>query len=239
MKGKKSLDEVESDLSEVALALFAPGTLEDTLQQIVSLAVATVEGCDHAGILLVEKDEVFTRVYSDPIVVALDEFQRETNEGPCLDAVFRGGKTYAEDLMDDPRWPRFGRRASAAGIRSALAFRLSDRGSSALNLYADLPMAFGATDRATGLIFATLAGIALGSAEERKQEEIRTANLHQALDTRELIGQAQGILMERERISADRAFGVLRRASQNLNVKLREVAWNLVETGETPPVGPE
>jgi len=84
-------------------------------------------------------------------------------------------------------------------------------------------------------IFATLAGLALGSAFHREDDEKKDANFDEALRTRELIGQAQGILMERERITADQAFDVLRRASQYLNVKLKEVAQTLVETGETPP----
>ncbi len=106
---------------------------------------------------------------------------------------------------------------------------------SALNLYARMPAAFGATDRAEGLIFATLARIALDNAGERADDETRVANLHEALKTRELIGRAQGILIERERITGEQAFDVLRRASQYLNIKIREVAQNLVETGESPP----
>ncbi|MGK2950718.1 MAG: ANTAR domain-containing protein, partial [Acidimicrobiales bacterium] len=144
---------------------------------------------------------------------------------------------YAVDLDDDPRWPRFGAAATQRGIRSAVAFRLSDRPVSALNLYARYPAAFGATDRAKGLIFATLAGLALDAAEERADDVLRVANLHEALRTRELIGQAQGILIERERITGEQAFEVLRRASQHLNIKIRDVARSLVETGETPPTG--
>jgi len=144
---------------------------------------------------------------------------------------------YATDLADDDRWPSFGPAAAGAGIRSALALRLSDRPTSALNLYAHLPGAFGATDRAKALIFATLAGVALDAAEERAGDEKRVASLHEALLTRELIGQAQGILMERERITGPQAFDVLRRASQHLNIKVREVARTLIETGEAPPTG--
>ena len=74
-------------------------------------------------------------------------------------------------------------------------------------------------------------------AEAHEEEERRAENLRQALITRQLIGQAQGILMERERITAEQAFDILRRASQHLNTKLREVAQELVETGERPPTG--
>lgn len=235
MAGDETTHELEGNVSDVARALFATGTVEGTLQRTVELAVATVEGCDAAGVFVLRDQRVVTAAASAPIVVQLDEMQVATEEGPCLDAIAQGGTMHAADLADDPRWPRFGAAAVAMGIRSALAVRLSDSPVSALNLYARLPVAFGATDRAKALIFATLAGIALGAAGERAEDEQQIVTLHEALRTRELIGQAQGILIERERITSDQAFHVLRRASQHLNIKLREVARTLVETGETPP----
>ena len=239
MSGHDSTDELERNLSEVARALFATGSVDGSLQLTVRLAVVTIDGCDAAGVFSVRDARVITAAASDPIVVELDELQFATDEGPCLDAVAAGGSSYASDLADDPRWPQFGPAAARAGIRSALAFRLSERPISALNLYARLPAAFGATDRAKGLIFATLAGLALDAAGERADDQERFANLHEALRTRELIGQAQGILIERERITGDQAFDVLRRASQHLNIKVREVARTLIETGDTPATGPD
>lgn len=225
------------DWSQLASALFAPGTVQGTLQEIVDLAVVAVEGCDAAGIFVVENEKVVTTASSDPVVVALDGMQFEAGEGPCLDAVYEAGTFYAEDLADDPRWPRFGPMATTAGIRSVFAVRLSADQPSALNLYAHLPRAFGAIDRAKGLIFATLAGIALSIAHERASDDKRYDNLQAALRSREMIGQAQGILMERERMTAAQAFDVLRRASQHLNTKLREVAETVIETGVTPQTG--
>ena len=225
---------IEDDLAEIATALFAPGTVESTLQRIVDLAAATIEGCDAAGIFLVENEQVTTPAFNDPIVVELDGMQFETDEGPCLDAVSEREFFYAEDLLDDPRWPRFGSAVAAIGFRSLLAHPLSAERLSALNLYAQLPRAFGAIDRGKALIFATLAGLALGAAMDRAREGDRAEHLQEALLTRELIGQAQGILMERERITAEQAFDVLSRASQHMNLKLREIATLLVETGEAP-----
>ena len=114
-----------------------------------------------------------------------------------------------------------------------LAFPVGAGRPSALGLYSSSPAAFDVVDRAKALLFATLAGLALGSAEERAAEERRAVNFEAGLRTRELIGQAQGILIERERITPGQAFEVLVTASQHLNVKLRDVARNLVETGET------
>ena len=239
VNGVNSAEELEQNLAVVARQLFSPGSVAGSLQLTVDLAVATIDGCDAAGIFLVSGDRVSTAAASHPLVVEVDELQFSTNEGPCLDTIADGGPVYALDLIDDDRWPRFGPAAASAGVRSLLAFRLSDRPVSALNLYARLPAAFGATDRAKALIFATLAGIALDAAGERADDEQRLANLHDALQTRELIGQAQGILIERERITGEQAFDVLRRASQHLNVKLRDVARTLVETGQTPSTGIE
>jgi len=230
-------DELEQNMSEVARALFATGSVERSLQLTVDLAVATVDGCDAAGIFVSRDGQVTTVASTHPIVLELDELQIASNQGPCIDALTCGQHPFAADLGDAPHWPTFGPAAARAGIRSALAFRLSEQPVSALNLYARLPAAFGAIDRAKGLIFATLAGLALDIAGERADDLLRVANLHEALRTRELIGQAQGILIERERITGDQAFDVLRRASQHLNIKVREVARSLVETGETPTDG--
>jgi hypothetical protein len=230
--------ELTASLSEVARSLFAAGGVEDTLQTIVDLAVTTIDGCDFAGILTAKDDQVATSVYSDPLVLRVDDLQQETGEGPCLDAVAQDATFYAEDLMDDARWPVFGPESVSVGVRCALAFSLvANQTPGALNLYARYPRAFGATDRAKGVIFATLAGLALSGAFAHEEEDRRAENLHLALATRELIGEAKGILMEREHITSRQAFDILRRASQHLNIKLREVAQDLVDTGERPPDG--
>jgi GAF domain-containing protein len=205
---------------------------------VVALAVATIEGCDYAGLFLLEAGVVTTPVLSDPIVEQIDALQHESGSGPCLDAISQRTMIYADDLSQDTRWGTFGAQAAAAGMRSALGLPLSTNGTlGALNLYARYPAAFGSVDRARGAILAALASIALSAAHSHEDEERRTDNLHAALTTREIIGQAQGILMERDRITSEEAFDILRRASQHLNLKLREVARTLVETGERPETG--
>jgi len=226
-----------SDLSDTAQILFSAGSVKDTLAAVVHLAVATIEGCDFAGIFLVEGDAITTPVHSHPVVGEIDALQHQYGEGPCLDAIAHRMSFYAGDLDEDQRWGRFGPEAMARGMRSVLALPLSGNGAGALNLYASYPRAFGVVDRARGLLLASLAGLALSLAHSHEEEVQLADNLHAALRTRELIGQAQGILIERERITADQAFEILRRASQHLNRKLREVAQDLVETGERPDTG--
>jgi GAF domain-containing protein len=227
-----------ADVAATARLLFSAGGVHDTLTQVVHAAVATIDGCDHAGIFLVVGDLVTTPVLTDSSVAELDELQRTVGEGPCLDALSQGVPFHAEDLAVDDRWTRFGPEAAVRGVRSLLAVPLLADGTiGALNLYGRLPQAFGVVERARASILAALAAAAHTSAKVHEGEEQRAANLHEALASREVIGQAQGILMERERITADEAFDILRRASQHLNVKLRSVAQTLVETGERPETG--
>lgn len=228
-----------ADFSTTARIVFSAASGEDTLAEVAHLAVATIEGCDFAGIFLVDGDTVTTPAHTDPIVAEVDVLQHRTGEGPCLDAITEGVTIYADDLGDDDRWPHFGPEAAKRGMRSLLAVPLlSDGTLGALNLYARFPRAFGAIDRARGLLLAALAALAFTTAKTHEGDDRRAENLQTALITRELIGQAQGILMERERVTADEAFDILRRASQHLNRKLREVAQALVETGEQPDTGP-
>jgi hypothetical protein len=236
---RDSASDLSLNFAETAQILFSAGGVTDTLASVVDLAVATIEGCDYAGLLLVDGAAVTTQAHTDPMVVEIDELQRVASEGPCLDAITHRVVVTADDLVSDPRWPHFGPQAVAAGIRCVLALPLAeDARQGALNLYARYPSAFGVVDRGKAVILASLATLSLAAAHSHEAEETRAENLHAALSTRELIGQAEGILMERERITADEAFDILRRASQHLNVKLREVAQNLVDTGEEPDTGP-
>jgi GAF domain-containing protein len=231
--------ELTSSFTETARILFSAGGVASTLAQVIDLAVETVEGCDFAGLFVMKGNVVTAPVITDPIVREIDALQNKAGEGPCLDAIAHAAMVYADDLETDARWPTFGPAANRQGVRSALALPLIDNGAiGAINLYARYPAAFGVVDRAKGVILASLASVALSAAHTLEDEERRIGNLHSALSSREVIGQAQGILMERERIAADQAFDVLRRASQYLNVKLREVAQALVDTGEKPDTGP-
>jgi hypothetical protein len=226
------------EFSQSARALFSAGSLQDTLAQLAGLAVTTIEACELASILLIERGSVVATVCSDPLVAEIDALQHDVGEGPYLDAVTLGLTFYADELGDDSRWPQFGPRAVAKGVRSMLAQPLFGKGTlGALNLYARYPQAFGVIDRARAVLLAALGGLAASAARSHEDEERRADNLQAALVTRELIGQAQGILMERERITSDQAFGILRQASQHLNIKLREVAQGLVDTGERPDTG--
>jgi GAF domain-containing protein len=225
-------------LTEVARSLFMANSVEDSLTRAVDLSVITLEACEFAGAFLLEGDEVVAQACTDPLVAEVDPLQLRTGEGPGLDAVAHKLTFYADELGTDSRWPKFGPKASAMGMRSLLSLPMATDGTlGALNLYARYPQAFGVLGRTRGLLLASMAGFACSTARSHADEQRRAENLHAAIVTRELIGQAQGILIERERITADQAFHVLRQASQHLNLKLREVARDLVDTGERPDTG--
>jgi hypothetical protein len=230
--------QLRADLSQTASVLLSAGDVNAALQQVVDLAVATIDGCDFAGIFLIEHGVVATKVLTDPVVAEIDGLQRQVGQGPSLDAIGERGTFYADDLTDDPRWAAFGPLAASAGIRSVLAMHLQSKDVlGTLNLYARYPRAFGVIDRAKGLVLAALAGLAFAAPDAEEDEARRLHDLQWALATREVIGEAQGILMERERITSSQAFEILQRAAQYLNIKVREVAQNLVDTGESPQTG--
>lgn len=222
-------------LAGIATVLLAPGGAPTAADRIVSLARDTMDSCDEAGLCTVG----LVSVHAGPslLLADLDALQTQVGEGPCSDALGGRDSVYVPDLLDDDTWPQFSPAAARLGMRSALAYRLSLDGETlgALQLYAHLPSAFNAHERAQGLVFAIYAGLAIAQAAAQATDESRIENLESALASRTVIGQAQGILMERERITADQAFVLLRRSSQHLNRKLRAVAQDIVDTGSIPP----
>lgn len=216
--------------AEMARALLAEEGVQHTLQKICDLAVETIDGCDHAGISFLKGRKVDTPAASDDVPRMVDAIQYEVSEGPCLDAIRDHEVFETGDLGREDRWPHFASRAQReTGITSMLCFRLFVEGDTigALNLYSKAGNAFGEESRTVGLVFAAHAAVALSSAIHDEQME-------EALQSRDLIGQAKGILMAREGITADQAFDMLRRASQRLNVKLRDVAGGIVESSAAP-----
>jgi len=215
-------------MSQVARELQVEHTsVEATLQAITSGAVDEVPGAEHAGIsLLIGRRQVQNRAATSPIAAAIDGLQTETGQGPCLQSFRNEVTVRIDDMATEPRWPLFASRAADLGVGSMLSFHLFVHAENlgALNLCAAEPGAFDRQSEETGLIFAAHAAIALIGA--RREERLMIA-----LDSRDIIGQAKGILMERYQISPDRAFAVLVRVSQRTNVKMRDVAAQLSDTG--------
>lgn len=231
MAGERQEEKLATTLARMARDLLSRESVQQTLDRIVAYGIELVEGCDRAGIMVVRKGQVHTLAFSDEQARESDVIQGELGEGPCWDAARQGRESYLVPDMeaDADRWPRYGPRARALGIRSMLGFKLFTDAEElgALNLYSSRTGAMTERSEQIGWLLASHAAIAFSSARS-------DAYLHQAIDSRQEIGVAMGILMERHQLPATEAFNVLSRASQETNVKLREVARQVAETGQDP-----
>lgn len=204
--------------------------------RIVEAACAVVPGADLVSVVLRDPDDRFETVASNHASAeAADRLQDEEGEGPSLTAADRAGvgSALAQDLGADCAWPRFGARAAdELGLHAVLSTGLFPGGEpprfGALNFYSWTTCTFDAADQDHALVLAAHAATVIAAVRARTAGELREAQLTEALQSRDVIGQAKGILMERRGYSSDEAFEVLRRTSQDLNVKLREVAETLV-----------
>ncbi len=214
-----------SAMGRLAIEMQNQVDTEATLRSIVVGAVAIVPGTTWAGISLVHGNAVEARVPSDPLVAKLDTLQSEINEGPCLSALRERRTVLINDMATETRWPNFCEAAIEYGARSLLSFQLfvTSQNLGALNLYGDEAGAFSEDAVFTGELLAQHASVALfGAAAE--------AQFDDALSTRDVIGQAKGIIMERFDLEAFAAFDLLRKLSQESNQRLVDIARAVVKT---------
>jgi GAF domain-containing protein len=197
---------------------------------VTAAAVELIEGADYAGITLVRKTHTHRRpdleaaAPTNTVAADFDALQDEYGEGPCLDAVWSQNTVRIDDIAGGDRWPQLLTAvAQRTPIRSTLSIQLFTTGQElgALNLYSRTPHAFDETSEDLAVNLATHAAIALSGA--RRGQQFRSA-----LASRDIIGQAKGMLMERFTIDALQAFNILRKLSQDTNMPLIQVATELV-----------
>jgi hypothetical protein len=224
--------------AEIARYLYQADNFEDVLTRVVETAVSAVSDCDMASITVREGAETFrTLASTHSAALAVDQAQYEAGEGPCLDAVDTA--IVHAPSFPDPRWPGLAGRPADSGVETIVSYRLTGPGrvaedavAGSLNTYAGTPRAFSDEAREIGLILAAHASVGVQAARDRQAFEQLGRQLHEALSSRDVIGQAKGILMERLGLTPEDAFDILRRSSQRLNLKLREIAQCLAESGE-------
>jgi GAF domain-containing protein len=227
--------EFNRDLAAAARAMSEEHGTQATLDRAVQVATDMLEHCDYAGISIVQPSGVETPAATDETLRRIDELQYELKEGPCLTAMRQTDVVVVTNLAEDPRWPHWGPHiARELDIHSSMSIRLftSEDTMGALNCYAMKTDAFTGDDVLDGLVVAAHAAVALAGTIEED-------GLRQALETRRMIGEATGILRERFGLTTDQAFAVLRRMSQQHNIKLHQVAQTLVDTGHLPDRPPE
>lgn len=223
---------MDSELTQHAERLvktLTPGDLEETLGRLTAAAVEVLPGVTMASITIRHADDrLETFAPTDEVLCEVDARQYELQQGPCYESATDEAYVVSSNLAADPRWPEYSAVALAAGIRAQAGIGLFDarRFQGALNLYSDRVGAFEDLGPLAAL-FSHQAAVAITYAQE-------VSDLRQAVATRQLIGQAVGVVMERYQLSEERAFAFLARLSQDRNVKLREVAREFTSSTDAP-----
>ncbi len=206
--------------------------------KVVSLAAQVIPNAQACAITLLRPEHPpKTLAATADLARRVDRLQYEVRQGPCLDASIADDMVYTDDLIAETRWPAFTDRCvRETGVRSMCGVRLalSNRDRAAMNLYSQRTAAFDDLDVSVAAMLAPLAALAT----EQVLRTLESTDLHAALTSNRQIGRAIGILMARQLVTSDQAFELLRRSSQHLNRKLRDVAEEVEFTGDLPPAGP-
>ena len=219
-----------SFFARLSQELMQQGPEDATLEAVVKRAVDVVPGCEMAGVSLRRKRKrVETVAATDDRVHHCDALQYELSEGPCLDAIWQGDTYLANDLRHDQRWPSWGPRVADRGMGAIIAVRIADARDAmgALNLYATEVGAFDRQALDVATTYGYHAANALTSAH-------LVEGLESSLRSRHAIGVAQGILMHRYDLTVDRSFTVMQRYSNHYNVRLADLADQVIELQDLP-----
>ncbi|MGZ6780902.1 MAG: GAF and ANTAR domain-containing protein, partial [Mycobacterium sp.] len=197
-------------------------------QAVVSAAPRIITGCDHASLMLRVGDRFVTAASSDETAALIDNFERELEEGPCLEAIIEQPTYVDSDLTDGSPWPRLSERVIAeTPVRGMAGFRLvtSDRTVGALNLFTDTPGGLTEQSIHEGMVLAAFISMAVLASSEKQT----AATLREGLQSNREIGKAVGLMMAFHKVGDEEAFAMLRKASQDMNIKVTEVARQVVQ----------
>jgi GAF domain-containing protein len=223
---------LEDELSKLAGLLLTNESLEAMLGHVADITVRAIPACDAAGVTLFEHDQLTTAAASGPLVRRVDSHQYSADEGPCLESLRTGKLRRSPVLEADSRWPKFRGPALEEGVVSCLSLPLviGNHGTGGvLNLYSQ-NQPFGESDEVIGRRFVAPASVAVANARAYAKANALIEQLEEALQSRDVIGQAKGIIQAREHLGPDAAFERLRELSQHRNIKLRELAQAVVES---------
>ncbi len=212
----------------LAAFVYATNDYEQVYDAVVQAAPGLVVGCDHASLMLRRKDRFVTSAASDDVARHVDELERTLGEGPCLDAILDEAVYHDADLTDGCPWPRLQERVLAeTPVRGMAGFRLmvGTEKTGALNLFSDTPGALTPEGVDQAIVLASFVTVAIFAAHERQQAD----SLRAGLASNREIGKAIGLLMAFHKISDEDAFAMLREASQQMNLKLTEVAKRVID----------
>ena len=237
----RSTPEPAADLAQLAFdelgrISFADHSLTSVLQKVTDLAAQVLPGEAVTSVTILFGGRPSTVASSGPLALELDQAQYRRGSGPCLEAARTGSLTEVLDTSTEERWGTFTRLAAGRGCRAILSFPLPPQEliTGGLNVYARTAQPIDPGTRDTAARFAAYAVVPVSNMYLYETAVERAGHLAAALDSRALIDQAKGILMERFKFSADQAFSALAKVSMESNTKVRDVAARFVETGEWP-----
>ena len=210
--------------------------LDGVFHQIADLAKRTIPGASEVSVTLVPDKDAYTPAFTGDLALNLDETQYKLGHGPCLDAALSTSTQHVADMTSEARWPDWTVRAREAGACSSLSIGLpvQEAVTGALNIYATKPHAFDENALAVAQTFASYAEVAMANAYLYNAKTTLAQHMEIAMRSRSVIEQAKGIIMGDRRCSADEAFTILTKLSQNSNRKLRDVAVALVRRTTAP-----
>ncbi|HYO61274.1 MAG TPA: GAF and ANTAR domain-containing protein, partial [Actinomycetota bacterium] len=209
-------------LAELAKISFDSETLEGVLSKVADAATVAIPGCDHASVTLSGDKGLRTAAATDDVAREIDAREYEMREGPCVAAVASRRVEQIQSTEDPKEWIHFAEMMASFDVHSALGVPLGDEVPGAINAYSRAPHAFDEDAIEAAELLALFAGVAVKNAQSFSRLSLLVGQLNEALQTRETIGKAIGVVMEREGRSEDEAFDLLRQVSQNSNVKLRD-----------------
>jgi GAF domain-containing protein len=217
---------------ELARTVLGEQSLDGLLERIAELAKGVIPGAAEVSVSLVGKDRPSTVVSTGELATSLDETQYDEGFGPCLDAAMGGSVTSVPDMRIETRWPEFAKVAVERGALSSLStpIPLQQYASAALNMYGATVGAFDDEAVELAVSFAGYAGVALANMHLYESTRTLAEQLQTAMESRAVIEQAKGVLMGQRHCTADEAFDILVKLSQQSNRKLREVAQALVDS---------
>jgi GAF domain-containing protein len=221
--------EVYSALARVVLVNRG---LDEVLDEVVQIAQEALPGAEQTSITLMSGDKAWTAAYAGQLAYVADELQYATGHGPCMDAGRTGLMLVSNDLAAETRWPDYAPRVSEElGLYSSMSAPMPFQGSTigGLNVYSTARGSFTAESTAAAEAVAAHVAVAVMNADAHAEATAQAQNLKRALESRKVIDMALGILMATHHCTADEAFTLLSRTSQNQNKKLRELAAALVE----------
>jgi GAF domain-containing protein len=230
-------DLVQLAFDELGRMPFAEHSLESVLQKVTDLAARVLPGEAVTSVTIVAEGRSSTVAASGPLAFELDQVQYAQDAGPCLDAARTGRLVEVLDTSADERWRPFPQLAAERGCRGILSFPLPPQElmTGGLNVYARTSKPLDEATRDMAARFAAYAVVPVSNMYLYESAVERAGHLRAALDSRAVIDQAKGILMERFKLSADEAFSALARASMDSNTKVRDIAERFVRTGELRP----